>query len=147
MFSDSFDHLPPQRLSWRFILSVAMLLATFVVGWFLTNTHFIAIGRIEDLPQSEKRILEEFEQQGIKVRNSPSNSFGEPPHIVTKVLWNKDIDSYAVTRIELHHDSYVEILHLLRKLGGLREIAAPRLGKNERAALQKELPDVRVVKW
>ena len=147
MFSDSFDHLPPQRRSWRSILSVVVLLAIFLVVWLLANTQFLAIGRIEDLPQSEKRILAEFEQQGIQVRGSRSNSFGGPPHIVTKVLWNKDIDSYAVTRIELHHDSYIEILSSLRKLGSLREVAAPRLSTNERATLQKELPDVKVVKW
>jgi hypothetical protein len=124
-----------------------VLSAIFLWGWILANTQFLAAGRIEDLPQAEKQILKEFEKEGIQVRSSRSNSFGEPPHIVTKVLWNKDIDSYAVTRIELHHDSYIEILSSLRKLGSLREVAAPRLSTNERAELQKELPDVKVEKW
>ncbi|MFN7845151.1 MAG: hypothetical protein ACK5YR_19300 [Pirellula sp.] len=148
MFSDSFDHLPPQWRSWRIILSIAALLAIVFIGWFFTKTQILARGRIEDLPAAEKQILSELEQAGIQVRNSRSNySFGEPPIIVTKVLWNKDIGSYAVTRIELHHDSYIEVLSSLRKLGSLREIAAPLLGANERAVLQQELPDVNVVNW
>lgn len=147
MFSDSSDNVPehkPIRLS--FVLTAGVL-AILLVGWSISATDLITRGRLEDLPVADKEILAEIDRSGVRISGARNNSFGQPAYIVPKVSWNRDIAAYAITRIELHHDSYAEVLSAFGKLNSLKEIAAPRLSKRERAALQSELPHVNVVEW
>lgn len=149
VFSDGFERqiaeLRPQH---RLPRAVRHLLAVLLLGisaiiWCLAP-QFAYRGRIVDLPQQEKTLLQRLKEQDVFVEEAqlPCTMAA---HAVVAIRWLPDERAYCVDSIEFWAAKELDsIVPVLREFKGLRSVFLPTKSTADIAWLQLALPHLHV---
>lgn len=145
IFSDKTDGLPQRPIIpiRTIVTSVVVVCVGLAVLLFYLASDGFTRGELKDLPESERRVLDQIRETGLLVREAAIPCTMEP-HIICSVHWQSSTGKYAVTAISLRNAPFGLLEPYLDQFSSLKEIRAPYEKQSQVDAIQRRVPKLTV---